>query len=366
MMHRRDYLLGAIAAGLAPCGVLAQPMADGLGARLARTVGRREKVAGMVAVVIDGNETRLASYGSSGVAGLDLDGNALFETMSVTKIFTSLLLAEMVGRGELAFDDPVAKYLPVAPPVRGRPITLWDLASYRSGLTLNLSADWGGYDGLTEAGIFAFLSNHVPRHAPGTHYEYANFAFGLLGIALSRRAGRSYEALLVERILRPLDLDHTRITLADDMPRRLVQGHDVDLKPVARWSVPAMPGMASLCSTAKDLTTFLKVCMGLTPSPLAEPLALLLKTRGATSLAGTDTGLGWFITSQGGEDIVWKSGLGGGCNTFIGFSRQKARGVILLSNFIWRPIDVGTITMGMQWIKPDFHRVDFGALYPFF
>jgi len=367
-MFRREYLLGSIGAGLAALGgrVAAQPAPDPLRATLKHTVGRRETVAGMVAVTIEGNDTRIAACGSSGVAGLAMDGDTVFEMMSITKIFTSLVLADMVVRGEVAFDDPVAKYLPVALHARGRPITLLDLASYRSGLPLNPSADWRGYDDLTEARVLECLSRYVPKHAPGTHYEYANFAFGVLGIALARRAGKSYETLLMERICNPLGLNHTRITLTNEMQRHLVQGHDLDLKPVARWNVPALPGMAFVCSNAKDLTVFLKVCMGLTPSPLREPLARLLQTRGTTSLAGTDTGLGWFVTSDRGEDIVWKSGLGGGCNTFIGFSRQKRRGAIVLSNFIWRPIDTGTINLGMDLIEPDFHPVDFKALYPFF
>ena len=372
-MLRRDYLLGAMGAGMAAWAgrVVARPTANPLRDTLKRTLGRREKVAGMVAVTIDGDETRLAACGNSGVVGVALDGDSVFEMMSITKIFTSLLLADMVGRGELAFDDPVAKYLPVALHDRGRPITLLDLASYRSGLPLNPSADWGVYDALTEARVFGFLSHHVPVHAPGTHYEYANLAFGLLGIALARHAGKSYEDLLIERICNPLGLDHTRITLSDEMQRRLVQGHDLDLRPVERWNVPALPGMAFICSTARDLTVFLKVCMGLTRSPLDAALACLLKTRGTTSLVGTDTGLGWFITADRGQDIVcqdivWKSGLGGGCNTFMGFSTQASRGAIVLSNFLWRPIDTGTITLGMELIKPDFHPVDFKALYPFF
>jgi CubicO group peptidase (beta-lactamase class C family) len=124
-----------------------------------------------------------------------------------------------------------------------------------------------------------------------------------------------------------------------------------------------MPGMGCVRSNAKDLTVFLEASMGLVLSPLRKSLARLLETRLPTSLAGTDTGLGWFITSDKGEEIVWKSGLSGGCNTFMGFSRQTQRGAIVLSNFLWRPIDSGTINTGMKMIKPDFFPVDFDALY---
>ena len=103
--------------------------------------------------------------------------------------------------------------------------------------------------------------------------------------------------------------------------------------------------------------------MGLTHTPLSGPLARMLETRRPTSLPGTDAGLGWYITADEGGQIVWKSGLSGGCNTFIGFSTRSRRGAIVLSNFLWRPIDAGTINLGMKFIDPDFQPVDFGALY---
>jgi serine-type D-Ala-D-Ala carboxypeptidase/endopeptidase len=62
--------------------------------------------------------------------------NTIFETGSVTKVFTATLLAGMVDEGLLTLDDPVQRYLPpgVELPVRGRPITLGDLATHTAGL----------------------------------------------------------------------------------------------------------------------------------------------------------------------------------------------------------------------------------------
>ena len=253
---------------------------------------------------------------------------------------------------------------------RGRPITLLDLATYTSGLPNmpgNLPPNWYAHPNplgdYTEAKLYEFLSSYVPKYEPGTHYGYANLGFGLLGNALAHRAGKSYEELLIERVCDPLGLAHTRITLSGDMQKHLAQGHDLDLKPTQLWDMPAMPGAGTVRSNAKDLTVFLKACMGLAQTPLSASLARLLETRRPTSLAGTDAGLGWFITSDEKEEIVWKSGLSGGCNTFIGFSTQRRRGALVLSNFLWRPIDEGTINIGMKLINPDFHPGDFNALY---
>jgi serine-type D-Ala-D-Ala carboxypeptidase/endopeptidase len=292
--------------------------------------------------------------------------------MSITKVLTALVLADMVGRGEVAFDDPVAKYLPgsVRLTVRGRPITLFDLATYTSGLPNmpgNLPPNWyarpdplGDY---TDAKLFEFLSSYVPEYEPGAHYRYANLGFGLLGNALAHRAGKTYEELLVERVCDPLGLDHTRITLTADMRQRLAQGHDLDAKPTPLWNFPALPGAGTVRTNAEDLTVFLKACMGLKRTPFGASLERLRKTRRPTTLAGTETGLGWYVTSDEEGEIVWKSGLSGGCNTYVGFSPRRRRGAIVLSNFLWRPIDTGTINLGMKLIDPDFQPRDFGALY---
>jgi serine-type D-Ala-D-Ala carboxypeptidase/endopeptidase len=374
MMHRREFLLSSIGAWIVALGgnCLAEQAKDPIRAALQQTVGTRNNVAGMIAVVVDEAGTRTTSYGSSGVPSLTLDCDSVFEIMSITKVLTCLLLADMVARGEVAFNDPVAKYLPPSVKLheKGRPIALIDLATYTSGLPNmpgNLPANWysdpkpmGDY---TEAKLYEFISSYVPKYEPGKHYEYANLSFGLLGIALARRAGKSYEDLLVERICSPLGLTHTRITLADQMRRHLVQGHDLNLNPTQLWDWPAMPGAGYVRSTANDLTVFLKACMGLTRSQLNAPPGWLLETRKPTPLAGTDVGLGWFISTDGKEEIAWKSGLSGGCNTFIGFSTKRRRGALLLSNFLWQPIDEGTINMGIKMIDPDFHSVSFHALY---
>ena len=373
MLNRRELVRGAVAGGIAtlapPC--LAAPDIEPIRTALRQTVGTREKTAGMIAVIIDGTGTTRERFGNTGAPDLALNEDAVFEIMSITKVFTALLLADMVQRGEAAFDDPVTKYLPVALHQYSGPITLLDLATYTSGLP-NMPGNlppgwWSSPDPMrdyTEAKLYEFLSTYIPKYEPGKHYEYANLSFGLLGIALARRSGKSYEQLLIERVCKPLGLSHTRITLTPTMRRRVVQGHDLAMKETQLWNWPAMPGAGCARSTARDLTAFLKASMGLTASPLRHAMKRMTEVRRPTSLAATSAGLGWYITSDGDEEVAWKSGLSGGCNTFIGFSMQGRRGVVLLSNFLWRPLDAGTISLGIRMIKPDFHSVDFNKLYP--
>jgi len=373
-MNRRNYLMGSLSAGLALLGASnARADDEWVIEALKQAVGARNSSAGMVAILIDDSGARMSSFGNSGKADVAMDGNAVFEIMSNTKVLTSLLLADMEARGEVAFGDPVTKYLPstVKMRERGGPITLLDLATYTSGLPNmpdNVSPQWWATAApmrdYTQEKLFEFLAAYEPIYRPGTHYEYANLGFGLLGIALANRAGVPYEELLIKRVCAPLGMNHTRITLTDEMSRRLVQGHDLDMKPAELWTWPAIPGAGCARSTANDLTKFVKACMGIARTTLAPSLAKLIQTQRPTSLRGTQAGMGWYITSTGDDQIVWKSGLSMGCNTFIGYSQRTRRGAVLLANFLWQPIDAGTISLGIKLIKPDFHSPDFNALYP--
>src|SRR5690606_23226337 len=112
------------------------------------------------------------------------------------------------------------------------------------------------------------------------------------------------------------------------------------------WDMPVLAGGGALCSTARDLMTFLKACMGFEPSPL--PVARLFETRRPTSVAGTEVGLGWFISTEPNDEVVWKSGLGGGFASFVGYSTRSRRGAVILSNAY------PSIGLGFRLINPEF------------
>ena len=365
MFHRRQVLAGSMGAGLlafasgCATAAAAPPTRD----ILRQTIGEGEQGIGMIAVLVDEGGAHMTTYGSSGAPGVALNGDTVFEIGSITKVMTTLMLADMAGRGEVAFDDPVAKYLPPSVTLheRGRPITLLDLATYTSGLPNQPGNFRPPLSSYTVDRLFEFLSAYVPNVEPGAHYEYANLGFGLLGVALARRAGKSFEELLIERVCDPLGLDHTRITLTDDMRRGLAQSHDRDRKPTPLLDLPAsLQGAGAVRSNARDLTVFLKACMGLERSPLTASFARLLETRRRTTLAGTDVGLGWFVSSNQSDEIVWKSGVTDGFKAFVAFSKRSRRGALVLSNVLWKPIDDD---LGMKLIDPDFDPGDLNLLY---
>jgi D-alanyl-D-alanine-carboxypeptidase/D-alanyl-D-alanine-endopeptidase len=296
---------------------------------------------GYVAGIVDGGVKRLVTAGESGAAnGRALDGSTIFEIGSITKVFTALLLADAVQRGEMAFSDPLTKYLP--PDVQlhafdGKAITLLDLVTYTSGLPRMpgniVSKDkQNPYADYTTAQLYEAVSAITPLFYPGSHYEYANLGFGLLGQILSLHLGRSYEDLVVSRICGPLGLDDTRITLTPGMQARLAPGHDGAWRTVSNWDLLAVAGAGALRSTANDLLRFVDACSGRMQTPLTNAAASLLEVRRQTDINNQYAAAGWFVRTQYGDELVWKDGDTGGYSTFIAFSTRAPRAAVLLSN----------------------------------
>ena len=181
------------------------------------------KAVGIVAGIIDEKGRQVVAAGKISPDGTQApDGDTVYEIGSVTKVFTSLILADMIEKGEVKPDDPVSKLLPATvkvPSRNGRQITLLDLSMQVSGLPRlpdNLKpADPGNpYADYDAAKLYDFLSRYTLTRDPGEKYEYSNLAVGLLGHALALKAGISYEELLRRRIFAPLGMTSTSIALS--------------------------------------------------------------------------------------------------------------------------------------------------------
>ena len=120
--------------------------------------------------LLDENGTRrVIAHGDPGPGARPLDGESVFEIGSMTKVFTGILLADMVRRGQVELTDPVADLLPrdVRVPERnGKPITLLDLTTHFSGLPMNptnrarVEMHENPYAGYTVSRMYEFLSSY--------------------------------------------------------------------------------------------------------------------------------------------------------------------------------------------------------------
>jgi CubicO group peptidase (beta-lactamase class C family) len=308
---------------------------------LVERIDKHRQSVGMVVGVIEPAGRRIVACGTCAKNDKrPVDGDTVFEIGSVTKVFTSLVLADMVQRGEVALTDPAAKYL--APGVKvpergGRQITLQDLATHTSGLprlpsNLTPKDPANPYADYSVERLYQFLAGYQLTRDIGSQYEYSNLGGGLLGHVLARRGGMDYEALVRSRIFEPLGMNSTGIALARDMKARLAGGHNEALEAAASWDLPTLAGAGALKSTANDLLAFLAANLGYTKSPLAPAMAAMPTVRRPTGVPGLEIALGWHILTRDGHEIIWHNGGTGGYRSFIGYDLKRRVGVAVLSN----------------------------------
>ncbi len=297
-----------------------------------------ELVSGLVVALYDVGKTEIYGFGS-GPNNAPPDGTTLFELGPVTKIYTSLLLADAVQRRELDLDTPLADLLPpgVTVPVRDRVVvTLKHLALHSSGLPrlppglVTHAGDPDPYAKYGEDALYHDLIRTELDATPGTKINYSTYGAGLLGFVLGRKLGGGYAKVLGDRVLRPLELKDTFLTVPAAAAPRRATGTTDDLAPAVPWTFDALAGAAALVSTARDQLRLVEAELDAAAGgALVLRRAMHLTQEPQLERSGDNEGLGWMIDSAG---RYWHNGTTGGFHAFVGFDPKNKRAVILLAS----------------------------------
>ncbi len=202
---------------------------------------------------------------------------SVFEIGSISKTFTSLLVADLILKGKLKLDDPIEIYLPDSlkiPSFKGGRITFADLATHTSGLPrmpelADPKDENNAFADYTDEKLYGFLGNYHLTRAKGK-YEYSNLGVGLLGNVAARISGKTYEHLLQDVICKPLGMHET--STLNSSPY-LTAPH-VGTMPASHTDLGAITGAGGIRSSAEDMLRYVKLQMGLIPSSLLHAMKL--------------------------------------------------------------------------------------------
>lgn len=304
----------------------------------------------MVVVMVDGTRSHVYGFGKL-ASGEAPNADTIFQIGSITKTFTATLLAEAVEKGTVEPDTPVANLLPgfSLPKRDGKSITLGELAMQDSGLPrlpsnmqpTNPQDPYADYDA---AKLKAFLADYQLTRDPGAKYEYSNLGLGLLGYALARHAGASYEKLLQARILEPLGMAATSATFALPLGPRWAKGHGEDGKPAQPWHLDVLAGAGAINSTGADMLRYLEANMGRGQGVLQHAMKLAQQPRHEIG-PNERIGLVWMTRHDKNGDVIWHNGETGGYASFMGFTPDGSRGVVILTNTQQSVDDLGFATL---------------------
>lgn len=225
---------------------------------------------------------------------------ALWQIGSITKVFTALLLARAVVRGDVALGTQVRTLLPEAP----ADISLGQLATHTSGLPRISRALWlawlrreqDPYAGVDRHALLTSLAG--ARHRGGDRVHYSNLGFGLLGLAMATLADTSYDALVRAEVCDPLGLPDTMATLTADARARCLPGHTRRLRQrQVAWEFDALAGAGALWSSIEDMQVFLRAVLDPPAGELGAAMRLATETH--VPGRGHDQGLGWIRFRRG-------------------------------------------------------------------
>lgn len=217
-----------------------------------------------IALVDDQQTVWAAGFGEEDPAThRSADASTVYRVGSVSKLFTDLGVMQLVERGEVDLDAPVARYLPDFRPRNssGRAITLRQLMSHYSGLVREPPAGHYFDDrGTSLSAMVASLNQTALVYPPQTRRKYSNAAIGVVGYLLERRSGRPFAEYLKGAVLQPLGLASSAFEPEPALVRRLAKGVMWTLHGRTFEAPDFQLGMSpagSMYSTMPDLARFM-------------------------------------------------------------------------------------------------------------
>lgn len=254
------------------------------------------------------------------------------------------------------------------PQYNGHKITLEDLATHTSGLPefpdnyclrpnsshTNSSSIEYRIDLMNCTNDYTFnqfykdLSNSTLTREPGSQFQYSSFGIGLLGHILTLKSNlTSFDELLDHGILDVLGMNDTSFVLSDSQKSRLAVGH-YNGQELPLWKVPSpIHPAGGVYSSTSDMLKFLSANMGLIKTKLDNAMQESHLIRHSTGIylpnnlqassnadiTGSYVGLGWIITTNFGQEIIWHNGIAlSGYNAFMAFNPTTERGIVILSS----------------------------------
>lgn len=282
------------------------------------------------------------------------DAETVYRIGSITKMFTALMLEQLVEAGKVHLSDPVEKYFPEIKAVQGRfpdapPITLIQLATHTSGLdrepddvevaTTGPVADW-------QKTLVAALPHLHYQFEPGIRFFYSNIGYAILGAALSRAAGEPYLEYVPKHIFEPLGMTHSALELNSQMLPHLAKGYalmgpagEVDSETPQRenekgrgYKVPN----GAVYTTVGDLGRFASFLIGLGPESVLKTSSLdrfqkQIIVPGNIELT-SGYGMGFQVDRRDNYVAFGHGGSVAGYDAMLLINRQKGIAVIAFSN----------------------------------
>lgn len=289
---------------------------------------------------------------------LPVTKNTIFELGSISKVMTSLLLAQEVDAAKVRVDAPVRDYLPELSEDFDD-ATLKNLATHTSGVELKLPDNVK-----TPAELKSFLADYSYENVANEKWIYSNIGMGVLGKAMESATNKNLNTLYIQRILQPLHMQPIGMIVPPALKANYAQGYDKEGQPIPPMPLSVLPAGGHMKASSADMQHFLSAAIGLpgTPESILYPMRLTQSV--FVELPNTVMqGLGWTVHPldkkyingllaatttmdlgpmkvlemykkpiYSGDMLIDKTGMTDGFRTYIAVIPNKKTGIVILAN----------------------------------
>lgn len=291
-------------------------------------------------VTKDDKVIKRSVYGKANVElDVDMTTDSVFESGSIGKTFTAVVILQLVEEGKLSLDDPLSKHFEKSPPSWSA-ITIRHMLGHTTGLKdyalvpgLGLADRW-----TRDEWIEGMIK--LPLDFPtGAAFAYSNSNYLLLGLVAEKIAGKPIMELTKERIIDKLGLKRSYVAEPLPIVPHRVSGY---LKQGGvlfnGLDIAAGYGDGSLMNSPEDLAAFER---GLRECKLLKPETLeMMQTAGRLPTGRkTGYGLGWFIRETNKVRMVTHGGNTGGFGASLFRVPSANLTIVLMTNMFDVPGD---------------------------
>jgi len=316
-------------------------------ARLTDAIAKYKVPGAAMGILRDGQIVDVAAGVLSKTTLVDATPDSVFQIGSISKVWTTTLLMQLVDEGKLTLETPVVEVLPefsTPDPEVTKAITVRHLLTHSSGLDGDLFTDTGRGDDCVELYVQK-VTEAAQNHPVGATFSYCNSGFIVAGRIVEVLTDQTWDAALRERIIEPLGLTAT-VTLPEEaIVHRAAVGHlgepGTEPKASPNWVLPRNAGPAGLITArVHDVLAFARMHLA---GGVAPDGTQVLSTASVEAMRGqeielpdpteTDSwGLGWMRFDWGGHRVIGHDGGTIGQAAFLRLSPERDFAVSLLTN----------------------------------
>ena len=234
-------------------------------------LAEKNKAMGSVVITRDGNVVYSRSIGYGQISGNEkkpLTAASRYRIGSITKMFTAVMIRQLVEQGKLRPTDTLDKFFPQIP--NARKITIGHILTHRSGIHDSLIdpklRPGSKTAPVTKEDLLAIVARGTPDFEPDTKHAYSNSGYFLLAMIIEKVTGRSYEEILAKKITSKVGLRDTYVATGNI---DITKNEALTYRLIGEWrqepeTHPSILfGGGSIVSTPYDMAKFIQALFDL-------------------------------------------------------------------------------------------------------